>query len=182
MSLKTYFCYLKLQHLSSQARKSREHVSTQDTLACKHVSTQETLAREHVNTEGTLAREHVTHGIQQTPQQLIRITISMMNCKTKFKMKRCIKLSLFLVSLDKLLFHNILELNLITFQYSFDSPQVKPNLVSTIKIFVYELPLEFPNNLSFKILENQEILGKSQLWLETQGSSIKYVRKIFRKN
>ena len=36
---------------------------------------------------------------------------------------------------------------------------------STTKL-VYELPDELPNNLRFRILENKEILGKSQIWVE----------------
>ena len=60
MSLKTYFCYLKSQHVSTQTRKAREDVSTQDTLAHENVSTQDTLTRTHVRTQSTLAREHVS--------------------------------------------------------------------------------------------------------------------------
>ena len=75
MSLKTYFCYLKLQQVSNQARQNREHISTQGTLAREHLSTQGTLAREHVCTQGTLAREHVRHAIQQTQFTITKFTL-----------------------------------------------------------------------------------------------------------
>ena len=32
---------------------------------------------------------------------------------------------------------------------------------------VYELPHELPNDLRLRILGNKEILGKSQIWVET---------------
>ena len=39
-------------------------------------------------------------------------------------------------------------------------PQVKQNLISTIKNFVYELPLELPKNIRLRISGNSEILDK----------------------
>ena len=56
--------------------------------------------------------------------------------------------------------HNILEL------YNFVL-QVKRNVISSIANLVYELPHKLPNNLRLRILGNKEILGKSQIWMET---------------
>ena len=44
-----------------------------------------------------------------------------------------------------------------------DSPQVKGNLISSLANLAFELPHELPNNLKLRILENQEILQKSQI-------------------
>ena len=44
----------------------------------------------------------------------------------------------------------------------FYSPQVKPNLISSVKT------LDFPNNLRVKISGNQEISRKLQNFMETQ--------------
>ena len=48
------------------------------------------------------------------------------------------------------IFHTISDiifLKFIAFTCKFDSPQVKQNLISSIVIFIYELPPELPNNL-----------------------------------
>ena len=48
------------------------------------------------------------------------------------------------------------------FYYSYDMPQVKWNLISSIKDFVKDLPQKFPHKLiRLRILRNQEILVKS---------------------
>ena len=54
--------------------------------------------------------------------------------------------------------HNVLEPT--TFQYRLNSPQVKRNLISSIKNFVYKLSHKLQNNLRLRILENYKILGK----------------------
>ena len=61
--------------------------------------------------------------------------------------------------------------NFTIFQYRSDSPQVEGNLISSIANLVYELPHELPNKLRRRILGEQEILGKSQIWVGTQPSS-----------
>ena len=43
--------------------------------------------------------------------------------------------------------------------------------MSTIANLVYELIHELANNLTLNILGNKEILGKSQIWVETQASA-----------
>ena len=40
-------------------------------------------------------------------------------------------------------------------------------MISSIANLVYELPHELPNDLRLRILRNKEILGKSQIWVET---------------
>ena len=40
-------------------------------------------------------------------------------------------------------------------------------MMSNIANLLYELPNELPNNVRLRILENKEILGKSQIWVET---------------
>ena len=40
------------------------------------------------------------------------------------------------------------------------------DLISSIINFVYELPQELPNDLRVRVLGNQEILEKSQNWVE----------------
>ena len=55
--------------------------------------------------------------------------------------------------------------NFTIFQYSSDSLQVKRNFISSIANLVYELPHELPNEGRLRILENQEILEKSQVWV-----------------
>ena len=47
--------------------------------------------------------------------------------------------------------------NFTTFQYRFNSKQLKRSLMSSITNLVCELPWELPNDLRFKILEKQEI-------------------------
>ena len=51
------------------------------------------------------------------------------------------------------------------------SPQVKRYLTSSIANSVHELPHELSNNLRVRILGNQEILAKYQMWGETQPSA-----------
>ena len=48
-----------------------------------------------------------------------------------------------------------------------DSPQVKRNVISSIANLVYELPHELPNDLRLRVLGNKEILGESQISVET---------------
>ena len=43
----------------------------------------------------------------------------------------------------------------------------KTNVVSSIANLVYKLPHELPNELRLRILGNKEMLGKSQIWVET---------------
>ena len=43
----------------------------------------------------------------------------------------------------------------------------KTNVVSSIANLVYKLPHELPNELRVRILGNKEMLGKSQVWVET---------------
>ena len=68
---------------------------------------------------------------------------------------------------------NILELY--NFQYGSDSPQVKRNLISSITILVYELRHKLPNDLRLRILGNQKMFKKSQIWVKT----VKKPRKSF---
>ena len=49
----------------------------------------------------------------------------------------------------------------------FFSPQVKQRLIISNKHGIYELPHELPNDLRLRILGNKEILGKSQIWMQT---------------
>ena len=48
-----------------------------------------------------------------------------------------------------------------------DSQQVKQNVLSTTANLVHKLPHELPNDLRRRILGNKEILGISQIWVET---------------
>ena len=57
------------------------------------------------------------------------------------------------------------------FQYRSDQPQVKRNVIPSIANLVQELPHELPNDLRVRILGNIEILGKPQIWVETQRSA-----------
>ena len=52
-------------------------------------------------------------------------------------------------------------------------------MISSIANLVYELPHKLPNDLRLRILGNQEILGKSHIWVETLnlGSSSQKTRK-----
>ena len=67
--------------------------------------------------------------------------------------------------------------NFTIFQYSSHSPQSKPNSISSIAKLVYELPPELPNDLRLRILGNQEILEKSQIWVETKPSAQSLFKK-----
>ena len=53
-------------------------------------------------------------------------------------------------------------------QLTSESPQIKRYLISSIMNLAHELPHELPNDLSLRILENQEILEKCQMWVQTQ--------------
>ena len=53
------------------------------------------------------------------------------------------------------------------FQYRPNQPQVKRNVISSIANLLYELPHELLNDLRLMILGNKEILGKSQILVET---------------
>ena len=44
-------------------------------------------------------------------------------------------------------------------------------MISSISNLVYELPHELPNDLRLRILGNKEILGKSQICVETEPST-----------
>ena len=57
--------------------------------------------------------------------------------------------------------------NFTIFLYRSDSPQVKRYLISSIASLVHELTHEFPNDLRLRISVNQEILGKSEIWVDT---------------
>ena len=61
--------------------------------------------------------------------------------------------------------------NFTMFQFRSDSPQVKRNMISSTAIMVYGLTQELPNNLRLSILQNKEILKKSQVWEKTQPSA-----------
>ena len=49
-----------------------------------------------------------------------------------------------------------------------ESPKVKRCLLSSITNLVHELPHDLPNDLRLRILGNQEILEKCQMWVQTQ--------------
>ena len=44
-------------------------------------------------------------------------------------------------------------------------------MISSIANLVHELPHELPNDVRLRIWGNKEILGKSQIWVETQPSA-----------
>ena len=44
-------------------------------------------------------------------------------------------------------------------------------MISSIANLVYELPHELPNDLRLRILGNEEMLGKSQIWVEPISQS-----------
>ena len=44
-------------------------------------------------------------------------------------------------------------------------------MISSIANLIYELPHEMPNDLRLRVLGNKEILGKSQIWVETKPST-----------
>ena len=50
-------------------------------------------------------------------------------------------------------------------------PQVKRYLISSITNYVNELPHVLPNDLRLRILENQEILEKCQILVQTQPNA-----------
>ena len=52
------------------------------------------------------------------------------------------------------------------FHEIFLSPHGKQSTIISNKHDLYELPHKLPNNLGLKILENQEISGESQNFLE----------------
>ena len=56
-------------------------------------------------------------------------------------------------------------------QHRSESPQVKRYLISTITNLVHELPHELANDSRLRILGNQQILKKCQIWMETQPSA-----------
>ena len=61
--------------------------------------------------------------------------------------------------------------NFLIIQLTTESPQVKRYLISRIRNLVHELSYELPKYLRFRILGNQEILEKCQIWLQTQPNS-----------
>ena len=63
--------------------------------------------------------------------------------------------------------HDILELYNVLAQIR----STKRNAISIIGNLVYELPHELPNDLRLRVLVNKKILGKSQIWVETQPST-----------
>ena len=52
------------------------------------------------------------------------------------------------------------------FHQIFLSPQVKPIVIISNKYGIYELPHELPNDVGLSILGNQEILRRSQIFIE----------------
>ena len=52
-----------------------------------------------------------------------------------------------------------------------DSPQIKQKLTPSIRNIVYEISHELSNNLRITTLENQEVFGKFQIWLQTKLSA-----------
>ena len=61
-----------------------------------------------------------------------------------------------------------------TAQYSFDSPQVKWDLISSAINILYKFFHEQRNDVRLRVLrteKHQETLGKSQIWLETEPSA-----------
>ena len=65
-----------------------------------------------------------------------------------------------LISERQLLTNQLSTLQFTVFQYRFDSPQVKPDLISSLKDFVNKLPHKLANNLKLRILGKWKILGK----------------------
>ena len=57
------------------------------------------------------------------------------------------------------------------FKLLLDSPQVKRDLISTMKTYFPEVHHEFLNDIRLRNLENQEILTKSQILARTQPSA-----------
>ena len=56
-------------------------------------------------------------------------------------------------------------------QHRSESPQINEYLISSITNLVQELPHKLPNNLRLRILGNQKILEKCQVWVEMQPSA-----------
>ena len=56
-------------------------------------------------------------------------------------------------------------------QLTSESPRVKRYLISSIRNLLHELPSELPNDSRFRILGNQEILEKCQMWVQTQANA-----------
>ena len=48
------------------------------------------------------------------------------------------------------------------YKYSLNSPQVKRNMISSVRNFTYQLLHEFLSGLRLRLQGNKEILGKSQ--------------------
>ena len=66
-------------------------------------------------------------------------------------------------NLDK----NMLQLPDVKLMPKFEAFCICDNVISSIANLVYELPHELQGDLRLRILENKEILGKSQIWVET---------------
>ena len=66
--------------------------------------------------------------------------------------------------------HNILRL--FDVLRNFLSPQVKQIVIISNKHGIYWLPNELPNDLRVRILGNQEILSRSQIFIELQLSAL----------
>lgn len=71
--------------------------------------------------------------------------------------------------------------NFLKFHYMFYYPEMKQNLISSIKIVVYKLPQEFSND--FQKSYNLRKLGdirKSQTWVEAEpGTQYPFQKKLF---
>ena len=52
------------------------------------------------------------------------------------------------------------------FDQTFLSPLVKRRVIINNKYAIYELPHELPNEVRLRILQNQEMSGKSQNFIE----------------
>ena len=63
-------------------------------------------------------------------------------------------------------------------QLTSESPQVKRYLISSITNLAQELPHELPNDLGLRILQNQEILEKCQMWVQTQPNAQSSFQKL----
>ena len=79
-------------------------------------------------------------------------------CLLSSKVSKCHEISTILV---------IIFWHFLIIQLRSESPQVKRYLISSITNLVHELP----NDLRLRILGNQEILEKCQMWVETQPSA-----------
>ena len=63
-------------------------------------------------------------------------------------------------------------------QLTSESPKVKRCLLSSITNLVHELPHDLPNDLRLRILGNQEILEKCQMWVQTQPNAQSSFQKL----